>query len=106
MDLEEKLKRYLNINDNWKSCIKIYDHSVKIEYDGSLNYGMLDKLSELFETKNINFGTETRHAGGCESCDFTYNVVVLDIKNARFNKLEALEIEERTPEEEEFDDEW
>jgi hypothetical protein len=42
-------------------------------------------ISELFDTKNINFGSETRHGGYCETCAYTYTVKTLTVSDYSLN---------------------
>lgn len=56
---------------------------VEIEISGDeVTFDNLSKMSELFQTKNINFGSETRHGGYCETCAYTYSVTMIYINDA------------------------
>lgn len=41
----------------------------------------LTQLSEIFGTRDINLGSETREGGYCETCRFNYDVTIITIMN-------------------------
>jgi len=47
-----------------------------------IDFDVLAKLSELFKTKLVNLGSETRDAGFCETCSYSYSVITVRIDNA------------------------
>lgn len=59
--------------------------TVEFTVSGSeVSFDRLTKLSELFQTKNINFGSETRQGGYCETCAYTYSVCKIFVADAVF----------------------
>jgi hypothetical protein len=58
------------------------DAPVLIEFrDTDVSSQMLQALSEAFKTKNINFGTEERDDGYCETCSAPYTATVIRIED-------------------------
>lgn len=51
--------------------------------DISVTYKMLDNLSDLLKTDDINLSTETREGGYCETCHYTYTVTIITAYNCK-----------------------
>jgi hypothetical protein len=64
-----------------------------------VDFAKLARLSRLFKTKDINFGSETRSGGYCETCSYTYGVVVIRIDGADFAAADAGSVDEEELEE-------
>lgn len=63
--------------------IDVLDHregGFTVEFrDHEVTFDDLMKLSETFGTKKINFGTETRNDGFCDTCSYSYSVCVVRV---------------------------
>ena len=57
---------------------------VWIEVDSdAVTFDKLAALSDLFQTRKINLGTETREGGYCETCAYSYSVVVIRVEDIK-----------------------
>lgn len=56
---------------------------IVIETDEGCSFAQLQVLSEYFQTKDINMGSESREGGYCDTCAYSYSVAVITVLNAK-----------------------
>lgn len=68
---------------NWIAAIDLKKDKQECRVEATdgheLSFDNLQTLSTVFQTKKINIGTERRNTGGCETCNYSYNVPTLDL---------------------------
>lgn len=74
------------VDKNWVKNSESYAYALNITqmYEFvDINFDFLEKLSKMFETKNINIGDKESRAG-CETCDYgsSYSLTIY-IKNSK-----------------------
>lgn len=64
--------------------------SFEFQVDGpEITYAVMEKISELFGTKNINVRTDAMQTGGCETCNFEWDQAILVVADVtRWPELE------------------
>src|SRR5688572_17449224 len=64
---------------DWVTCATRKGDTVTIEGTESegLTFTMMDQVSKEFGTVKINVSSETRNIGGCETCDYEYQVPII-----------------------------
>lgn len=56
--------------------------SFEFQVDGpEITYDVMEKISELFGTKNINIRTETMSTGGCDTCNYEWEQGILVVSD-------------------------
>lgn len=84
MSTNDKKSRVEEIFDGVRSYTESATRkTVEFTVSGSeVSFDKLAQLSELFQTKNINLGSETRQGGYCETCAYTYSVCKIYVADA------------------------
>lgn len=81
--LTSKLKDLFDTDD---VSVRSDKTSVEVEFTyRDTSFEDLLKLSEYFGTKNINFGSEVRRGGYCETCHYSYTVNIVTIRDITKN---------------------
>ena len=65
----------------------VKDTSFEIATTSEITFDKLQKIVDLFNTKNININSETRHTGGCDTCAYNYSVNILFVKDVTWPSL-------------------
>ena len=60
------------------------DKNFTIVFGDDIEFKTMLIISELFDTKNINFGSETRSGGYCDTCGGKH-ITTLTIKNYKLS---------------------
>lgn len=82
-DLEKYIKAetYLSVKVD-----QVTNEAIVFEFQGSVTYKLLDELSKLFGTDDIDVGSEQRSSGGCSTCEFSWTVITITIGNYKLNQ--------------------
>lgn len=70
--------------DDYSECT--VSNQIRIKVRGEdVSFDMLEKLSRLLDTKNINFENITEESGYCETCWSSDSYVVIECSDVRFD---------------------
>lgn len=58
------------------------DGTLEIEFSQDPTFDLVAAVAEAYGTRDIDIRSDVRNSGGCETCDFTYGVCVLHVRNA------------------------
>lgn len=80
---ERDAKIIVKVNEMFAGCLSvtnINDRSFDIEFeDRNTSFADMEEISKVFGTRNINFKSESREGGYCETCSYSYTVNIVTV---------------------------